>query len=166
MQINALPFCLATAVLCLAGAPPVPATRPEPVSIAIVVHPACGISGLTSAELKTYLELEREFWPDKKKIALLQRSASSVEQKALLKTVYRTDERSLRKMWVQKLYQGKIGAIPSVVVSNADALKLLANLEGGITAVCVTGVPADGVKVLTVDGKLPGQEGYPLLWTE
>jgi hypothetical protein len=48
-----------------------------------------------------------------------------------------------------------------VVLSNEEALDLVGVIAGSIAAVDALDVPA-GLKVLKIDGFLPGEAGYPL----
>ena len=50
---------------------------------------------------------------------------------------------------------------PKVVYSNESATELVAALPGSVAFVDAGQVPK-GLKILKVDGKLPGDEGYPL----
>jgi hypothetical protein len=50
-----------------------------------------------------------------------------------------------------------------VVFSNEEAVDLAGVIEGAIAIVGSEDVP-EGLKVLKIDGLLPGEPGYPLEW--
>jgi hypothetical protein len=160
------------AFLALAGAPPranvplrAPAVAavavPAVAAVAVIVHPDNPVANLAFDDLKTILKLDRQFWDDKTRVVLLARPSDTKEQGALLKDVYALEEKELRKYWVGKLFAGKIAAIPTVVKTSAAAGRLVRQSAGAISVVLAADVP-DGVKVLTIDGKKPGDAGYPL----
>jgi ABC-type phosphate transport system substrate-binding protein len=71
------------------------------------------------------------------------------------------DEQELKKFWVVKIYQGSITSFPKVIVSNQSVkafVRQVPNAVGYIDAAYAD----DSVKVLRIDGKLPGETGYKL----
>lgn len=145
--------------------PPNPAPKPDekkPQPVAIVVNSDNPVNGLTLDELRQVLRLDRQFWDDKLRVVLVARPTGEPEQQALLDLVYSMDEKELRRFFVGKLYAGRIPAIPTVVKSGAAAAKIVAQTTGAIAAVSVADVPK-GAKVLSIDGKKPGDAGYALL---
>lgn len=146
------------------GAPAAVAARraPEPAALAIVVHADNPTVDVSLEELRRLLLLQKQFWDPRTRVVLLARPASSVEQKVLLAKVYQMDEAALRKQFVQRLYAGEIPALPTVVKSCAAVAKLARQSRGVLTALLTDEVP-EGVKVLRVEGRLPGEAGYPLV---
>lgn len=163
LQFRALAIA-SVAGLFLAGQaqeekPPEKAAR---VAIAIVVHPNSKVSDLSLRELRAILKLEKQFWPEGKRVLLFQRPSKSPEGRVLLETVYNLTEEELRKAWVQKLFAGEIPAIPAVVRNRDGAITAVKKNEGAITVVLAGEVP-EGVRLLAIDGKKPNEAGYPLV---
>jgi len=130
-------------------------------AIAIVVNPSNDVADLSRDELRAIFRLERQFWPNGRRVTLLLPPTGSVEKDVLLQQIYGVEDGELRKYWVAQLFRGAIPAIPSTVRS-ADALSAAVRAsEGGISAVPAAAIPA-GVRVLRVDGKDPRDPGYPL----
>jgi hypothetical protein len=67
---------------------------------------------------------------------------------------------AMSRFWIDQRIRAQ-GSPPRAIPSVAVLGKLLAHLPGAIAYVKSTDVPA-GVKVLTIDGKKPGQPGYPI----
>jgi hypothetical protein len=87
---------------------------------------------------------------------------SSGEYDVLLQKVYRMDNKKLQKYWVRRLFAGEISAKPSYVPSAKAAGEQVLKSEGAISVVSAKEVP-EGVRVLLIDDKRPGDDGYPLV---
>ena len=129
--------------------------------IAIIVNKENAIEDISFRELAMILKMEKKIWDDGKQIYLVTRESRSPEKEAILKTVYKMDEQELKKFWVVKIYQGSITSFPKVIVSNQSVkafVRQVPNAVGYIDAAYAD----DSVKVLRIDGKLPGETGYKL----
>lgn len=129
--------------------------------IAIIVNKENAIEDISFRELAMILKMEKKFWDDGSQIYLVTRGTRSPEKEAVLKTVYKMDEQELKKFWLAKIYQGAATSFPKVIASNQSMkafVRQVPNAVGYIDAAYAD----DGVKVLRVDGKLPGEDGYKL----
>ena len=133
--------------------------------LAVIVNPKNSTTNLTFNQLRSYMKLERQFWPDKERCALLLRPSNSPEMKILLEQVYRMSADELRKYWVGKVFRGEIPARPAVVPTAAAAGTRVRKVPAALTVVLSDQMP-EGVRALTIDGKKPGDPGYPLVGTE
>ena len=79
----------------------------------------------------------------------------------LLAKVYETTAPGLRKFWIGKAFRGEIPAAPSVVPTSEAAGTRVNGEAGAFSVVRADQVP-EGVRVVTIDGKRPGEAGYPL----
>jgi len=143
------------------------AARSEPPSdevpvLAVIVNPKNSTTNLTFNELRPYLKLERQFWPNKERCTLLLRPSSSPEMKILLEEVYRMNADELRKYWVGKVFRGEIPARPAVVPTAEAAGTRVRKVPAALTVVLADQMP-EGVRALTIDGKKPGDPGYRLV---
>ena len=161
MTPRLLPLLAALAVWLLQD--PAPNPPPAPVEVAVIVHPENKVSDPTREQLRTWLTLERQFWPEGRRVVIYLRPAATPEMEVLLKKVYRMTEPQLRQYWIRRLHTGEIPAAPSVLRSAAAASKEVKETPGGLSIVPAAEVPA-GVRVFRVDGKRPGEKGYPLVW--
>jgi len=157
------PLALASLLASLA----LPALSQEPppdqpaADIAVIVHPDNPLQDVKLAQLRGYLRLDRQFWPDRSRVVLFLPPADSPAKEVLNESLYRMDERKLRKYWVGKVFAGDIPSVPQVVKTPSAAGRVLAATEGAVSAVPADQIP-EGVRVLKIDGRSPGDEGYAL----
>ena len=136
--------------------------KKAPLELAVIVHPKNPVAKLSMAELRIYLKVEREFWPDRKRCDVYLPQSTTDEYDVLLQKIYRMSHKKLQKYWVRRLFSGEISAKPSYVPNAKAAGQEVMKSEGAISVVAAKDVPKD-VKVLLIDGKKPGEEGYPLV---
>lgn len=129
---------------------------------AVVVNKSNDTDNVSFNDLVKYLNAEKRFWPNRKKVVVLLRETGSEEKEVLLKKVYKQSESELKKTWVGKVYKGEIASPPKTLSSASAVIKAVANKEGGVGVVKAEDV-SDDVKVLKIDGKLPSDAGYPLV---
>lgn len=143
----------------LAGVvPPAVATGAD---IAVVVRPDTPADDLTLAQTRKLLLGEQQFWSSNLRVTLLLRAPAARERDVVLKVIFRMNEAEFRQYWISKLFQAEVASGPKVVYSNEMAAELVTALPGSVAFVDASQVPK-GLKVLKIDGKLPGQAGYPL----
>jgi hypothetical protein len=127
--------------------------------VAVVVHPEVPADNLSSSELRKLLFGERQFWFSKLRVTVL--IPAGRERTVALKTVYRMTEAEFRRFWISKIFRGEASSGPKIVYSDDMAAELAAAIPGGLALVDAAHVPR-GLKVLRIDGRLPGEKGYPL----
>ena len=66
-----------------------------------------------------------------------------------------------RQHWIAKVFRDEAAAGPHVVYSTEMAAELAAAIPGAVAFVTADSVPK-GLKVLKINGRLPGDEDYPL----
>jgi hypothetical protein len=138
--------------------------KPKPVKeiqLAVIVHPKNPIKTVSFNELRAYLKVERQFWPNKKRCQIFLPSRKTDAYEILLKKVYRMSHNKLQKFWVRRLFSGQIPAKPSFVPSSRAAGKQVLKSLGALSIVDARNIPK-GVRVLLIDGKKPGDAGYSL----
>jgi hypothetical protein len=104
---------------------------------------------------------ERQYWSSDLRVTLLIRAPVARERDVVLKTLYVMTEAQFRQYWIAKVFRAEIPAGPKIVYSNEMATELVASIPGSIGFVDAAEVPK-GLKVLKINGHLPGEEGYPL----
>jgi ABC-type phosphate transport system substrate-binding protein len=129
--------------------------------VAIVVGPEVPIDNLSMAELRRVMLGERQFWGSNLKISLLVRAPGSREREVILKTVYQMSEAQFRQYWIAKVFRAEAASGPRVVYSNETVAELTASVPGAMAFLDAAQIPK-GLKVLKINGRLPGQTGYPL----
>jgi hypothetical protein len=143
----------------LAGSP-APAASGEG-DIAVVVRQDTPVQDLSLAEIRKLLLGDRQFWNANMRVTLLIRAPAAREREVVLKTIYHMTEAQFRQYWISKVFRAEATAGPKIVYSNEMATDLVNAIPGSVAFVDATQVPK-GLKVLKIDGKLPGDRGYPL----
>lgn len=129
--------------------------------IAVVVRPDTPADNLTLAEIRQVLLGDRQFWNSNLRVTLLIRAPAAREREVVLKTIYHMGEAQFRQYWISKVFRAEATAGPKIVYSNEMATELVTAIPGSVAFVDATQVPK-GLKVLRIDGRLPGDRGYPL----
>ncbi len=127
----------------------------------MVVHPGVPVNELTFAEVRKIMLGDRQYWSPSLRITLIVRAPMAVERDILLKTVYQMTEAQFRQYWISKVFRDEAPSGPRIVYSNEQAAELVGAIPGSITFVDAAQIPK-GLKVLRVDGLLPGAPGYRL----
>lgn len=129
--------------------------------VAVVVRPELPVSDLSFAEVRKLLMGDRQFWSPGVRVTLLMRAPVAREREVILKTVYHMSEAEFRRFWIEKVFRQEAPSGPKIVYSNDTATELVAAIPGAVAFVDAGQVPK-GLKILRIDGRLPGERGYPL----
>jgi hypothetical protein len=156
-------FQLTRRSILLAGAAVLRRPLPAAVSsdIAIVVRPDVPVDDMSFAELRKLLLGDRQFWSSNLRVTLLVRAPGARERDVVLKTIYQMSEAQFRQYWIAKVFRAEAASGPRVVYSNEMAAELASAVPGAVAFVEATQVPK-GLKIVKINGKLPGDKEYPL----
>jgi hypothetical protein len=145
--------------LMLAGLTPLGAQTAG--DVAIVVHPDVPIDDLTISELRHLLLGDREFWPASVRVTLLIRAPIAHERDVVLKNVCQMTEAQFRQHWIGKVFRAETALAPKIAYSTEMAGDLVNRIPGAITFMDASEV-GKGLKVVRIEGRLPGEKGYSL----
>ena len=129
--------------------------------IAVVVHPDTPVNNLTLPEVRQVLLGERQYWSAKVPVVLLIRAPVTRERDVVLRVIYQMTEAQFKQYWVAKIFRAEAASPPKIVYSNDMQYELVSGLPGAIGFMDTHNV-RPGLKVLRVDGHLPGDKDYPL----
>ena len=129
--------------------------------VAVVVHPDVAVDNLTIAELRRVVLGDREFWPAGLRITLLVRAPIAHERDVVLKSLCQMTEAQFRQHWIAKVFRADTALAPKIVYSAEMAVDMVGRFPGAITFIEASRV-SQGLKVLKIDGRLPGEKGYTL----
>jgi hypothetical protein len=129
--------------------------------VAVVVHADVAVDNLTLADLRRVTLGDREFWPGSARITLLIRAPVAHERDVVLKTICQMTEAQFRQHWIAKVFRADTAVAPKIVYSNEMAIDLVNRIPGAITFIDVSQM-SRRLKVVRIDGRLPGEKGYPL----
>jgi len=129
--------------------------------IAIVVNSEVPIGNLSFDDLRKLVLGDKQYWGGSLRVTLLLRAPVARERDVVLRKVYDMNEAQFRQYWIGKVFRAETASGPKIVYSNDMAVSLLSSLPGSIAFIDSAEVPRN-MKVLQINGKLPGQQGYPL----
>jgi hypothetical protein len=129
--------------------------------IAIVVRPDVPVDNLSFGDVRKLFLGDRQFWTSDLRVTLLVRAPVARERDVVLKNIYQMNEAQFRQYWISKIFRADAVNGPKVVYSSEMAIELVTAIRGAVAFIASDQVPK-GLKVLKVDGKLPGEKGYPL----
>ena len=129
----------------------------------MIVHKQVPVNDLSLPELREIFLGERRFWARELTITLLTPPRGTREREVLLKKIYQQrSESQVQHYWVNKLFDDNAAqAFPKITDSHEMSASLVRTIPGAIALVPANRIPK-GVKVLLIDGKKPGEAGYPL----
>jgi ABC-type phosphate transport system substrate-binding protein len=129
--------------------------------LAVVVSPENPIDDIQWKDLVKIFKLDKQYWRGNEKIYLVLRESGSKEKSVILDRIYQTSDEGLKKMWLAKMYREEITAFPRVLNSNEAVIRFVNQVPSAISV--IDAVYRDSrVKVLRINGALPGEAGYPL----
>lgn len=129
--------------------------------VAIVVRPDVPIDNLPFADVRKLFLGERQFWPKNLRVTLLIRAPVAHEREIVLRSIYQMSEAQFRQYWISKVFRAEVSAGPKIVYSSDMATELVSAIPGAVTFIEAGKIPKD-LKVLRIDGRLPGEKGYAL----
>lgn len=133
------------------------------IPIAVIAHPQVPVRELSLVELRRIFLGERNFWSNELTITLLMPPRGSRERKVMLDRIYeRRNEVQYQHYWINKLFGDGPSIAPKITGSHEMSASLVREIPGAIALVPADKIPP-GVKVLRINGKHPGQAGYPLV---
>lgn len=133
------------------------------IPIAVIVHKQVPVNELSLSELRQVFRGERHSWSEDLTITLLTPPQGSPERKVLLNDLYQQrSEVQYQQYWIGKLFDDGPSISPKITRSSEMSASLVREIPGAIALISAYKIP-NGVKVLRIDGKQPGQAGYPLM---
>ncbi len=129
--------------------------------VAIVVSPDVPLDDLSFSEVRKLFLGERQFWNPKLRVVLLMRAPVAPERDVVLRTIYQMSEAQFRQYWISKVFRADVSSGPKIVYSTEMANDLVTAIPGAVAFIDAAQIPK-GLKVLKIDGKLPGDKTYPL----
>lgn len=147
--------------LCMLFRCPLAAQTMRGADIAVVVHADTPVNDLSLAEVRKVFLGERQYWNSKLPVVLLIRAPIARERDVVLRVIYQMTEAQFKQYWVAKIFRAEAASPPKIVYSNDMQYELVAALPGAIAFMDARNV-RQGLKMVRVDGHLPGDRDYPL----
>jgi phosphate transport system substrate-binding protein len=137
------------------------AGTPADAEVAIVVNSSNPVNNLSLAELRKIYFGDRQYWKGNLPVVLLMRSQGSHERDVVLRVVFEMTEERYTKYWVAKVMRAEVSDPPASLYSFGMLQEGVRGNPGAIGYINANDL-RPGVKVLRIDGLLPGESGYSL----
>jgi len=128
--------------------------------LAVIVNSDNPVTSMTTQELRRVIIGDETHWKNDKDIVLLMRTQGSAERNTLLHAV-NVEDSAYRKAWLAKINSGDVASGPAEVFTSGQAVSLVAGSNKSVAVVDASSVRST-VKVVRIEGRLPGESGYPL----
>ncbi len=161
MYRKTIVVAFALLLISRAGAPWLWSQSQKGGDIAVVVNPATPVDELTMADVRRVFLGERQYWKSDLPVILLVRAPVARERDVVLKTIYQMTESQFKQYWVAKIFRSEAVSAPKIVYSSDMTNQLVSVIPGSIAFMEARAV-APGLKIVKVDGRMPGEQGYPL----
>ena len=130
--------------------------------VAIIVNTSNTIQNLSLEDLSSILLGRRTHWSPGRPISLIVLPGPSTTERAIvLRSAVSMDEGAYRRHWLGRIFRAESASAPT----NADSLDMIrraiARIPGAVGVVSLATAGPD-VKVVQIDGKLPGHPSFPL----
>ena len=147
----------------LAGSTPSASAAPAKAPAVLVVHRSNPVTNLSSAELRKILLGDETRWSGNQKITILLLPPGNEERRVVLERMLKMTDDDFVRHWISRVFQGEATSGPKTVSSPASIAKLVAGLPAAVGILALDEIPDPAeIKVLSIDGKAPGDAGYPL----
>ena len=129
--------------------------------LAIIVHRSNPAENVSFAELRRIFMLETQTWPHGRKITVVLREKGQPERAEAIRIICGLSESEYDKHVLFQTFRGAVNIGPRSIQSASLMLRFVYNAPGAIGYVFSDQVD-NTVKLLRIDGALPGDPGYPL----
>jgi ABC-type phosphate transport system substrate-binding protein len=129
--------------------------------IAVVVHPDTPVENISLEDVRQVFMGDKQYWNAKLPVVLLVRAPVARERDIVVNVIYQMNEVQFKRYWIAKIFRAEAATAPKIVYSNDMAQDLVAAIPGAIAFMAARDV-RPGLKIVRVDGHLPGEPGYPL----
>jgi ABC-type phosphate transport system substrate-binding protein len=137
-----------------------PATAAQTGDVAVVINTDNPATKISRADLRKIFAGEKRSWPAGLPIRLFVRAPGTHERVMLLRLLGMT-ESEYKQYWTTQVFRGEAEAEPVALPSNGMQREAVVNYRGAIALVDAQDIKP-GMKVIRVEGFMPGEDGYPL----
>ncbi|MFZ1159474.1 MAG: hypothetical protein WAO10_16940 [Candidatus Sulfotelmatobacter sp.] len=128
--------------------------------VAVVVNSNSRLTNISLVDLRKIFAGEKRTWPGGVPIKLIIRAPECHERFVLLKLLG-MKEGEYKQYWSAQTFRGEAESEPFTAPSLGMTLEAVRIFPGAITLIDIRDVKS-GIKILKVDGHMPGESGYAL----
>jgi ABC-type phosphate transport system substrate-binding protein len=140
----------------------VAAAKGQDSDVAVIVNPNSSITNISLGDLRKIFSGEKRSWPGGARVKIIVRPQGSHERAVLLRLLG-LSESEYKQYWAAQVFRGEVDAEPVVLPSFGMIKEAAKTFPGAIGLTDARDIkPGMDLKVLKVDGRLPGDPGYPL----
>ena len=128
--------------------------------VTVIVNQDNPVENLSLAELRDILSGQRTYWSAGRPVSLiLMPGPGTAERRTVLSVVLGMNEASYKKHWVGRVFRAESASAPTTADSPDVVARAVARIRGAIGLVAHA---APNVRVVRINGALPGDADYPL----
>jgi ABC-type phosphate transport system substrate-binding protein len=162
LAVTALPVGNAAAESLAELKPLSPATpRTSWEGLAIVVNRDNPISDVSLPQLRAMFFGERKWWTPRRRVVVASMKRGTPERQTMTRVVYKMDDHQLEHYFLYQEFKGEPAASHKTLRTPADLKKFVVTTPGAVGYLRESDVDGS-VKVIRINGLLPGDDGYPL----
>src|ERR1700730_18589488 len=128
-------------------------------ALAVVVNEKNPVNNLSTPELRKLFAGEKHSWSGGLPVKLFVRAPGAYERVVLLKLLGMSERESMQN-WTAQVFRVEAQAEPVALFSNGMQKEAVTIYPGAVALVNFQDVKP-GMKVVRVDGHIPGEAGYP-----
>ncbi len=135
---------------------------------AVIVRSDFQLNGITRAELVRILVGDSRFWSNRVPIRIVIPSRVSPVLQAVYGNLLKTTPNDFERQWESRRFRGETTTVPTVSSEAQLAVRLVVSQRGFLAIIGADDLDAltpklrEAVKIVPIDGKLPGNAGYAL----
>ena len=160
--MSPLRWSLGALLVSLLGVAPRTAYAQESEPLTIVVNRSNPLTDMSLADLRRVFRGQRSRWSNGRRVTLVMRDPGAAERNAILQSLYGVAEVEYRRTYLQAVFSGESSDAPKTLSTTYGVLRFVYNVPGAIGYVRASDVDTASVKMLRIDGRLPGEPGYRL----
>jgi ABC-type phosphate transport system substrate-binding protein len=140
----------------------VPRAEAQNGDVAVIVNPNSSITNVSLGDLRKIFAGEKRSWPGGARIKIIVRPPGSHERVVLLRLLG-ISESEYKQYWAAQVFRGEADAEPVSLPSFGMVKEAAKTFPGAIGFTDARDIkPGMDLKVVKVDGHMPGDPGYPL----
>lgn len=133
---------------------------PAKAQIAVIIHPGTTVENITTADLGKIYSGDMTSWPGGGKIVLVDQKSNKELSDRFYQAILNKTTGKVRQIWIKKMLQGEMST-PEAKESNESVVSFVSQTAGAIGFV-EAGSVTEAVKVVSVESRSLGSDGYPL----